>query len=324
RQLLDAVESGRITAEQYQAIKKVHPNYVPHRLIDAMDENVGNVKAGGSMQLTPSGIEKTDGGSAAGIEGVDAAVVKLLIKQNRLNEVNRANQVIFESLGEDPEAFGFRPLRTAAKVREREKYAAALSDLRTGIALKLKRLREARVVDKSLEERLRKLDQQLEKAENKFYADLTATGVDDKDAELTRLMADRERDKAARAQVIKDFQYEYPPMEDAYKAFRETAKRRPWMLESDVSKIRTRLRRQAGHVGRRRRQHARRRRRHDRRRSAGSIQGPHVGREVGPAPGQAVPRPRGPHRARPDEERLEGGRADGGAHGPARRPGGAG
>lgn len=241
-QLLDAVEYGRITAEQYQAIKKVHPNYIPHRLIDAMDENAADVRAGGSMQLTTSGIERTEGGTGQKIDDVDKSIVRLLLKQNRLNEVNRANQIVFDALGTNPEDFGFKPLRTAEKVKEREKYAAALSDIRTGIAAKLKKLRGAEKVDRTLVDRLQTLDRSVEEAEAKFYADLTATGVGGDDEELIRLQVSRERDKKARAEFVKDFTFSDGATEGAYQRFRDLAKRRPWLLDADVEQIRARLR----------------------------------------------------------------------------------
>ncbi|MDD5347777.1 MAG: hypothetical protein PHT59_04100 [Candidatus Omnitrophica bacterium] len=242
QELLDAVESGRIDADQYQAIKKAHPNYIPHRLIDAMDEGASDIAPGGSFQLLKSGIERTEGGTEKGIQDIDKSVVQTLIRQNRLNEVNKANREIFAAVGDKAEQFGFRPLRTAEKVRTREIYAQTLSDLRTGIAAQMRKVKSARRIDDTLVKRLNTLDREIEGKESKFYADLSALGVNSEDTEITRLLAERERDNLSRRELLRGYEFSNEETEGGYQKFRDLARHRPWMIESDIEQVRSRLR----------------------------------------------------------------------------------
>lgn len=132
RELDDAVASGRISQQSLAAIQQSHPNYIPHDVLDYLDEEGIQQGLGHSFNMAKSGIEKAKGSERA-IDDIDNAVVRRLLRQNLLNEKNKAVKAII-SVGEKMgEGGGFTPLRTAEVVKER---SALLNDMREKMALR--------------------------------------------------------------------------------------------------------------------------------------------------------------------------------------------
>lgn len=119
-ELFNAVESGRISDEQFNAIRSLHQNYIPHDVLDFLDEELvsGSKGIGRSFQMTKSGIEKAKG-SVRDIDDIDSAITRRLIRQELLNEKNKVNLTLFNSIRGSEEKLGFIPLRTAKDVTER-------------------------------------------------------------------------------------------------------------------------------------------------------------------------------------------------------------
>lgn len=233
RELLDAVGSGRISMKQYQDIKAAHPNYIPHRVVDEMaDEAV--IGAGGSFQLTRSGIELREGVASRASKDVDEAVVERILQQSLLDEKNKVNLALFETVGDNFEQLGFKPLRTAANVELREEYYKALSDMQDDVAAQLKIIRELKDVDKTVVRRLEQLQKRLSDKEAKFFADLAAYGGDGQDFEASRLFARKQRDIEARNEAVRDYTLPNPEQELGYQRFKKLAQKRAWIFEPSV------------------------------------------------------------------------------------------
>lgn len=130
-ELLEAVEAGRISPDQFEMIKEAHPNYVPHDVLDFLeDAGTTPVKGTGkSFQLTKSGIEKAKGSERA-IDDIDNAVTRRLLRQSMLNEKNKVNLAIMDTVKGAEEKFGFVPLRTAEQMKTRIKAARDLKAFR--------------------------------------------------------------------------------------------------------------------------------------------------------------------------------------------------
>jgi hypothetical protein len=121
-ELVNAVDSGRLSPEQYKAIKTAHKNYIPHDVLDFLDDEATasmGKGTGKSFNVSKSGIDKATG-SAREIDDIDNAVVRRLYRQNILNEKNQTVAAVIDvgkqMGGEDA---GFVPLRTAENVNKR-------------------------------------------------------------------------------------------------------------------------------------------------------------------------------------------------------------
>jgi hypothetical protein len=130
KELLDAVESGRISAQQFETIKEAHPNYIPHDVLDFLD--VKQPSLGRSFQLTKSGIEKAKGSERA-IDDIDNAVTRRIFRQSLLDEKNKTNLALFDNIQGIEDKYGFSPLRTAENVKRRREYFAQIESLRSRI-----------------------------------------------------------------------------------------------------------------------------------------------------------------------------------------------
>jgi len=103
-ELIDAVDSGRLSPEQYRAIKAKHPNYVPHDVLDYLDEE-GMAKStglGGTINVSKSGIEGAKG-STRTIDDIDNSITRRLYRQNILNEKNKTVKAVIDA-GKEMEA----------------------------------------------------------------------------------------------------------------------------------------------------------------------------------------------------------------------------
>ena len=76
-ELIDAVDSGRLSPEQFKQIKQAHPNYIPHDVLDFLDEGQMSQGMGKSFNMAKSGIDKAKG-SVREIDDIDNAVVEQL------------------------------------------------------------------------------------------------------------------------------------------------------------------------------------------------------------------------------------------------------
>lgn len=128
-ELQGAVRSGRISQASYDAIKEAHPNYLPHNVLDYLDNadptKIGNIPSG-SFNVSKSGVTKSQGGSIREIDDIDTAIARGLLKQNTLNETNQATGAIVDAGAK----VGFaKPLRTAENVNLRIERAKQLNDI---------------------------------------------------------------------------------------------------------------------------------------------------------------------------------------------------
>lgn len=233
RELLEAVESGRISPKQFEDIKSAHPNYIPHSIIDDMAEEAA-VGAGGSFQLLKSGIENREGLTKQRTADVDTAVIERILNQSLLNEKNKTNLTLFNTIAGNEDKLGFKPLRTAANVELREEYYKTIAQIRDDIAAQIKVAKGLKDVDRTVVRRLEQLSKRLGEKEDKFFADLAAYGGEAGDYETNRLRAFRERDTAARANFLRDFSFGNGEQEIGYDHFKELARRRPWILDEGI------------------------------------------------------------------------------------------
>lgn len=116
-ELIDAVDSGRLSPEQFKLIKQAHPNYIPHDVLDFLDIDV-SAGMGKTMNVSKSGIEKAVG-SARQIDDIDNAVTRRLYRQSLLNEKNKTMKAIIDVGKEMGAEGGLRDLRTEEKVTRR-------------------------------------------------------------------------------------------------------------------------------------------------------------------------------------------------------------
>lgn len=118
QQLSEAVESGRLNHQQYAAIKAAHPNYIPHNVLDFLDDEVPK-GVSRSFNMAKSGIEKAKG-STRKIDDIDNAIVDRIYRQKVLDEKNKTTATVIQT-GKDlgGEEAGFIPLRTAEHVQQR-------------------------------------------------------------------------------------------------------------------------------------------------------------------------------------------------------------
>lgn len=113
QELRDAVDSGRLSEAQYGSIKAAHPNYIPHNVLDFLDEGAGK-GVGNSFNMAKSGIEKAKG-SARAIDDMDNAIVDRLYKNQLLNEKNKTVNAIIDTGRKMGEKSGFIPLKEGIK-----------------------------------------------------------------------------------------------------------------------------------------------------------------------------------------------------------------
>lgn len=116
-ELKGALESGRLSEQGYNAIKEAHPNYIPHNVLDFLDDEAGK-GLGGSFNMAKSGIEKAKGSTRA-IDDIDNAIVDRLYRQNLLNEKNKTVSAIIDTGTKLGDNSGFTPLRTEENVNKR-------------------------------------------------------------------------------------------------------------------------------------------------------------------------------------------------------------
>ncbi len=114
QELLDSVDSGRISPESFKAIKAAHPNYIPHDVLDFLDEEQIGKGMGKSFNLSKSGIEKAQG-SVREIDDIDNAVVNRLARQSILNEKNKTVKAVIDIGKQIGEGGGFVKLEQTIK-----------------------------------------------------------------------------------------------------------------------------------------------------------------------------------------------------------------
>jgi hypothetical protein len=242
-ELMDAVDSGRLSPEQYKLIKEKHPNYIPHDVLDYLDEEQLTQGIGKSFNVSKSGIEKAKG-STREIDDIDNAVTRRLFRQNLLNEKNKTISAVIKSgkkmneqLGESG---GFIPLRTAENVEKRGQYYRELKDYREMINLALKEIRDNKNVNKIYAQRVNRLNEKLKQQEDEFFDELRLLSGENNDLDqlYQRTLTDREAVRAAN-----EFSFT-SEMEKGYQNFKELAKKRRWMLEVDDTGLKTRLAKQ--------------------------------------------------------------------------------
>lgn len=125
QELLDAKESGRLTEAGYNTIVAAHPNYIPHDVLDFLDEMPQGV--GKSLNVSKSGIEKAKG-SQREIIDIDEAIANRLYRNSVLNEKNKTIDAIVSAGKESSEKLGFVPQRTAEGVTKRQAAFQAIRD----------------------------------------------------------------------------------------------------------------------------------------------------------------------------------------------------
>lgn len=128
QELQGAVASGRISKEGYNAIKAAHPNYIPHNVLDFLDEGKTTQGLGKSFNVAKSGIEKAKG-SAREIDDIDNAIVDRLYRQNVLNEKNQTVKAVIDVGRQIGEKGNFIPLRTSENVNKRIDILTKLKNL---------------------------------------------------------------------------------------------------------------------------------------------------------------------------------------------------
>lgn len=121
-----ARESGRISQEQFDAMQKAYPNYIPHDVLDFLDEARGGM--GRSMNMAQSGFKRAVG-STRELRDIDETIVDRIARNHLLNEKNKTVKAVVDTGKQLGEQGGFVPLRTAENVKERRAIYEELSNL---------------------------------------------------------------------------------------------------------------------------------------------------------------------------------------------------
>ncbi len=132
QELTNAVESGRLSKESYKAIKEAHPNYIPHNVLDFLDDGKTVQGVGKSFNVAKSGIEKAKGSSRA-IDDIDNAVVDRLYRQNVLNEKNKTVKAVIDTGKNLGENGGFIKLEQPVKEIDIPKGLEKISYFNNGV-----------------------------------------------------------------------------------------------------------------------------------------------------------------------------------------------
>ena len=157
KELQDASDSGRISPEQLAQIQAAHPNYIPHDVLDFVDEGELAQQAGRSFNVAKSGVDKASG-SLREIDDIDNAITRRLFKNSLLNEKNRTMAAIVETGGK----MGFKPLRTAEHVQERNVIIDSLKQLRAERDRIRGSIGTVNTADKGLVAKLNKLNSEID------------------------------------------------------------------------------------------------------------------------------------------------------------------
>lgn len=233
-ELLDAVDSGRLSPEQYKAIKAKHPNYIPHDVLDYLDEEgtQAGKGIGNSFNVSKSGIEGAKG-STRKIDDIDNAITRRLYRQNILNEKNKTTKAVVDVGKQMGEVGGFKPLRTAENVNQRIEYYNELSYSREYLNEANKLIRDGKITNKEFIRKINKLNDSFKKQEDNFFNELLLSKGENDDLDQLYQKAISEREKIISS---KEFTYD-SEMENGYQRFKELANRRKWMTDSSIDDV---------------------------------------------------------------------------------------
>ena len=164
--LEDRVSAGLLTREYVDTLKKVHPNYIPHNIMRATDDELDVFKGiSDSLNLSKTDVIETKGGSKKKIQSpLDAMAERTLYADRTINKNKLMNNIMnaqkqFNVLGD--EAY---PLLTAEQQIKRK-----------GLVSEIKAVKETREIltkefkpDKNTTDKLKKLNKEYNKQFEKY------------------------------------------------------------------------------------------------------------------------------------------------------------
>lgn len=199
--LENAVNSGRLSQEGYNAIKAKHPNYIPHDVLDYLDDQAGQ-NLGKSFNMSKSGIEKAKG-STREIADIDEAVVNRLYRQSLLDEKNVALKAVIDTSEKMKEGIA---LRTAEQVKARNAMYEELNNLRNKQEYTLGGIQELKGFESKAKNKLKDIFSQTEnKSIKELRQNISSTNkeMDTLFNEARTLSADFESEKKISAVLNK-------------------------------------------------------------------------------------------------------------------------
>lgn len=101
----DAKASGRLDQAQYDNILRDHPNYIPHRVLDYIEQETP--PAGRTFSGTSTKMKKAKGSERA-VDDVENSITNYLFREKLNNEKNKAMNALFDSAAGHEEELGFK------------------------------------------------------------------------------------------------------------------------------------------------------------------------------------------------------------------------
>lgn len=175
--LNEYVESGLISKEASENILKEHPNWTPHDVLDFFEEQANNAfTKGGSFNVADNAM-KAAKGSDRELASIDVATLHRTQQAQIVAEKNRVMRSVFEKAEQDPEAFGFKQLRSAENVTQRMELIEESNILKRELSTLLKEQKISNKYDRkttskinALRKQLQEIDDDITKQMNTFFA----------------------------------------------------------------------------------------------------------------------------------------------------------